>query len=236
MKDRLKKFLLKIQLWARQFADWFVNIPRHKKEFLLENIGLSTIVHLIVVAMLLTSFIFATDDIVVAPERMKIIDIDLSSVKITRDKTIVAGDVTPVNAAKEVGQGESNEKVVEKKPIQPNKVMMVNRTSAPLNRTMTVSVTDALRVAMTRCWHIDSMRPGLENVRIVAHMSLSREGRVNSVWFDEESRNDSAFLYALDTVKMAISVCQPFSMLPTEMYDVWSSVRLTFYPATGSIQ
>ena len=41
-----------------------------------------------------------------------------------------------------------------------------------LDRTMTVSVVDALRVAMTRCWVVDTNRPDVADIRLTAHLKM----------------------------------------------------------------
>ena len=71
---------------------------------------------------------------------------------------------------------EKKEEVIEKKPEQkpeptPKKkrVVRVNREVLSIDRKLTVSVVDALRVAMTRCWNIDTTRPDIADIR--AHLA-----------------------------------------------------------------
>ncbi len=185
---------------------------------------------------MITSFVIH-DRVIVAPEKMKIIDVDLSQVKITKNKTNVSGDNKPISSIIEKGQGKDKNKV-EKTSKEENKVMMVRREGNPLMRTMTISVIDALRVAMSRCWRIDANLKGMNDIKIVAHLSMRENGFVKNVWYDNETRaySDKLFGQVLNSVKTAISVCQPFSMLPTEMYDDWKEIELTFYPMSGVVQ
>ena len=103
---------------------------------------------------------------------------------------------------------------------------------------MTVSIIDAFRISMTRCWHIDQTRPGLEGIRAVVHIRLHPNGRVQSYWFEEATRadRDPVFAYVLDTIKMAIDACQPFSMLPRNEFEQWQSVQLTFFPTAKVVE
>lgn len=132
----------------------------------------------------------------------------------------------------------------ESKPVEPapsapkkKKVVRVNREVLSLDRTLTVSVVDALRVAMTRCWVIDSARPDIADIRAVAHLKMRKNGTVQDVWFESESRaeTDAGFAYVLETIKSAINVCQPFRMLPQNEFDKWQKIQLTFYPTQGKV-
>ena len=116
-------------------------------------------------------------------------------------------------------------------------VVRVNRNVVSLDRTLTVSVVDALRVAMTRCWNINTSYPGIDGIRAVAHLTMRQNGTVSDVWFESAARaeTDAAFAYVLETIRAAINVCQPFRMLPTNEYSKWQKIQLTFYPTTGAV-
>jgi hypothetical protein len=130
------------------------------------------------------------------------------------------------------------DKKVEETP-EPKKrtVVRVNRENVSLNRTMTVSVVDALRVALTRCWAIDTARADIADIRAVAHLIMHRNGMVRDVWFESAARadGDPAFAYVLDTIRGALKACQPFKMLPSSEFDYWEKIQLTFYPTQGKI-
>ncbi len=144
----------------------------------------------------------------------------------------------------EVKEDKKEEDTTDKKtPEQPKdapkkkRVIKVNREVLSLDRTMTVSVVDALRVAMTRCWVIDNARPDIADIRAVAHLKLRKNGTVYDLWFESAARaeTDPAFAYVLETIKDAIDTCQPFRMLPANEYSEWQDVELTFYPSQGKI-
>ncbi len=132
---------------------------------------------------------------------------------------------------------------VEDKKVDPapapkkKRIVRVNREVMSLDRTMTVSVVDALRVAMTRCWVIDTTRADVGDIRAVAHLTMRRNGTVRDLWFESESRaeTDPAFAYVLETIRDAINVCQPLNMLPKNEYDKWEKIQLTFYPTSGKV-
>jgi len=116
-------------------------------------------------------------------------------------------------------------------------VVRVNREVLSLDRTMTISVIDALRVALTRCWNIDTTHPGLEDIRLTAHIKFLPTGVVDKLWFESESRaeSDPDFAYVLETAREAIKTCSPFSMLPRNEYDKWRDTSVTFYPTKGQV-
>ncbi len=116
-------------------------------------------------------------------------------------------------------------------------VVRVNRETVGLNRTLTISVRDALRVALSRCWNIDTKHPGISDIRAVAHLTMRKNGTVRDVWFESASRaeTDPGFAYVLETIRGAINVCQPFRMLPANEYAAWEKIQLTFYPTQGQV-
>ena len=142
------------------------------------------------------------------------------------------------NPVKKNTKKDEVKKKTENKPLPKKKtVVKVNREVLSLDRTMTVSVVDALRVALTRCWNIDTTRPDIEDIRLSAHLKMLPTGVVDRIWFESESRaeTDPSFAYVLDTVKAAIRTCSPFSMLPRNEFDKWKDMVLTFYPSQGKV-
>lgn len=133
---------------------------------------------------------------------------------------------------------QKQEQQVEEKPVPRKKtVVRVNREVLSLDRTMTISVIDALRVALTRCWNIDINRPGLEDIRLTAHIRFLPTGIVDRLWFESETRaqTDPDFAYVLETARDAIKTCSPFSMLPRNEYNKWRDTSVTFYPTSGKV-
>ena len=139
--------------------------------------------------------------------------------------------------SKEKADKKDDKKPDEKEAPRKKTVVRVNREVLSLDRTMTVSVIDALRVALTRCWNIDSSRPGLEDIRLTAHIKFLPTGVVDRLWFESESRaeTDPDFAYVLETAREAIKTCSPFYMLPRKEYDTWRDTSVTFYPINGKV-
>ncbi len=144
---------------------------------------------------------------------------------------------------KKTEKKQEEKKQEQSKPVEPapapkkKKVVRVNREVLSLDRTLTVSVVDALRVAMTRCWVVDSKRPDIADIRAVAHLTMRKNGTVRDVWFESAAREetDPAFAYVLDTIRAAINRCQPLRMLPVNEFSKWEKIQLTFYPTQGKV-
>ncbi len=246
------------------------------KQFYSENILMSLAGHLALIVVMITSVaIFIERAELVTPDRIEIMEIDLSNVKISgmdtklyntdapkTDKTPEQPKEEPKPAVAPEPDAAKNDKIADsliddtdskkqpEKPTNPQKndiadanapkkktVVRVNREVLSLDRTLTVSVVDALRVAMTRCWVIDSSRSDLADIRAVAHLKMRPNGTVADVWFESAARaeNDPAFAYVLDTIRAAIRTCEPLSMLPRNEYKNWESIQLTFYPTSGRV-
>ena len=149
-----------------------------------------------------------------------------------------------IEEKKQEPEKKQEDKKTEQKPVEPapaapkkKKIVRVNREVLSLERTLTVSVADAMRVAMTRCWVIDTKRPDISDIRAVAHLTLRKNGTVRDVWFESATRaqDDPAFAYVLDTIRTAIDACQPFRMLPKNEFSKWEKIQLTFYPTQGKV-
>lgn len=245
------------------------------RRFYSENILMSVMGHLVLIAIMITSVaIFVERAEMVTPDRIQIMEIDLSNVKITGNETKLYNTDAPLSKQSTPPKAEpkpapipepvadKNDKTqdsfvddtTDKKPKEsavPDKndkqadtpspkkktVVKVNREVLSLDRTLTVSVVDALRVAMTRCWTVDTNRPDLADIRAVAHLKMRPNGTVADLWFESAARadSDSAFAYVLDTIRAAIRACEPLSMLPRNEYKNWESIQLTFYPTSGRV-
>lgn len=204
----------------------------------LENLLISVIGHLLIILVIISYAYLRPPQKIISPDRIKIIEIDLKNIKIEGLETKLRNVKTSNESKSEINQKTTAElKSNNKGKTEPViKTIKVNRETVNIDRTLTVSVIDALRISMTRCWQIDSTRSDIEGIRAVAHIKLLPSGRVQDYWFESAPRADTdpAFAYVLDTIKSALDACSPFSMLPRGEYDKWKSVQLTFFP-TGKI-
>jgi len=244
--------------------------------FASENIGLSVLGHLVVLCILvfIAGVVIGERERFVAPDRIQIMMIDLSQIKVIGEESVLYNTNVPERdekteeknaepkpkpeqdaALKTEQKIETPTVVPEEKPVEQEKVnpkdekpddkpatvkktvIRVNRNTTSLNTGLAVSIIDALRYKMTRCWVIDTTRPDISGIRAVAHLTMRTNGTVAGVWFESASRaeSDPAFAYVLETIRAAINTCQPFDMLPQSEYKTWREIQLTFYPAQGTV-
>jgi len=246
---------------------------KQSTQFHSENVLMSVLGHLVLLAVLMVSFSVIVERAkLVTPNRIEIVEIDLRNVNVSGDETKLYNTSVPRQNEDEKNDKKAEEKNViqdektklkqpsmiesesknlkkekspkkdeqkeEEKPSPRKKTLVrVNREVLSLDRTMTISVIDALRVALTRCWNIDTNRSGLEDIRLTAHIKFLPTGVVDRVWFESEARaqTDSDFAYVLDTARAAIKTCSPFSMLPRKEYETWRETSVTFYPTSGKV-
>ena len=196
-----------------------------KDKFSSENFLLSILGHLLIVSFLLVSISFTVKKSkIISKDRIEITEINLSNIQISKETELY-----------DIKSEEQKEEKITNKKEEKKTIIKVNRQS--VTRTMTISVLDALRTSLTRCWVIDLEKFDLSNIRIVAHLKMDKNKYISDIWFESESlsNTDSAFAYALETVKSALKTCQPFSILPSSEYDTWKSIVLNFYPLSGKI-
>ena len=200
-----------------------------------ENFSLSILLHASLGMLVIVAAFLAPEPKVIAPDRIQITEIDLRNVKITGEETKLINQEIKKQKS-DTGNQKSEVQLSNSKPTLTT--VKVNRESATLERTLTISVIDALRVSMTRCWQIDQTRSDIKDMRAVAHIQLFPNGRVRDYWFESAPRaeTDPAFAYVLDTIKFAIDACNPFSMLPRNEYEKWKSIQLTFYPSAKTVE
>jgi hypothetical protein len=207
--------------------------------FSFENFSLSVLAHVVLIFVAVGFALVLPPPKIIAPDRIKIVEIDLKDVKIEGLETRLKNQEK--YKAKKSAPTDKEKKSGAKTDAKSQPVVQtikVNREVRAIDRTMTVSVVDALRIAVTRCWQIDSERPDLVEIRAVAHLRLFPNGKVRSYWFEGQSRadGDPSFAYVLETIRLAIDACDPFSMLPRGEYENWKSVQLTFFPTAKVVE
>ena len=201
----------------------------------LSNFSVALILHAGLAAMFFVFSLSAPAQRVIAPDRIRIVEIDLRNVKVSGKETQLVNRQPREAATKNQTKGQA----ANQKPAEPVlQTVRVNREVHSLDRTMTVSVIDAFRTAMTRCWNIDTTRHGLDSVRAVVHIELFQNGRVRNTRFEQASLadTDETWAYVFETIQAAINACNPFNMLPANEYDTWRNIRITFFPSARVIE
>lgn len=106
-------------------------------------------------------------------------------------------------------------------------------SSAQAGPPMTGGEQDAFRLAVNACWNVD---PGAEwaRVTVTVGFSLGQDGRVvgDVRMISASGGNDAQTSTAFQAARRAILRCQSSGYkLPSEKYDQWQNVEITFDPS-----
>lgn len=95
---------------------------------------------------------------------------------------------------------------------------------------LTISEIDALRQQIERCWNPPVGVLEADGLVVRINMELGPDGFVIGTPRVMNSNLDTNFQIAAEAAIRAVSQCQPYTMLPTEKYDVWKNMILNFDP------
>lgn len=89
---------------------------------------------------------------------------------------------------------------------------------------------DGLRVAVGRCWNFAALSTEAAQVTVIVGMDMARDGTPGSLrLISFEGGSSAAAQQAFETARRAVLRCQPYA-LPTEKYDQWKQIEMTFNP------
>jgi hypothetical protein len=121
----------------------------------------------------------------------------------------------------------------EQKPVTPVKPAPSARTvtGAGAQTAMTESEIDALRSQMMKCWNVPIGAPDPRALVLRVKVDLNQDGTVSGApqLLDTQGLSDPYFRAASESAIRAVKMCAPYK-LPTEKYDAWNEVTVTFDP------
>lgn len=89
---------------------------------------------------------------------------------------------------------------------------------------------DGLRVAVSRCWNIAALSTESAAVTVVVGMEMTLDGVPSNLrMISYRGGSEAAAQQAYETARRAVLRCQPYS-LPSEKYDQWRTIEMTFNP------
>jgi outer membrane biosynthesis protein TonB len=90
----------------------------------------------------------------------------------------------------------------------------------------------AIQQQMSACWRIEPGARDAQDLVVVIHVLLNRDGsvRVASIVDNSRMATDAFYRSAAENARRAILSCQPFQ-LPPKRYEVWRDMKLTFNPS-----
>jgi hypothetical protein len=99
-------------------------------------------------------------------------------------------------------------------------------------RPLTISEIDLVRQQIARCWNLPAGAKDAENLIIEIKVGMNPDGTVREARIANQSRmSDGFFRAAAESALRAVlnPRCQPFK-LPSEKYNIWQTMILTFNP------
>jgi hypothetical protein len=106
--------------------------------------------------------------------------------------------------------------------------------SAPSGPPLTAGETGALRVAVKKCWEVGSLSSTALETTVVVAVSLARDGKplTSSIrQIGSEGGTAASVEQAFETARRAIIRCGSSGFkLPSDKYDQWKDLEMTFNP------
>jgi chemotaxis protein histidine kinase CheA len=106
--------------------------------------------------------------------------------------------------------------------------------SVPSGPPLTRGEKDALRLAVGSCWSLGSSSTEAMRTTVVVGVEMSRDGKPQAATIrliDSDGPNDSATQIAFSAARRAIIRCGTRGYnLPTDKYDSWRDIEITFNP------
>lgn len=98
---------------------------------------------------------------------------------------------------------------------------------------LSMTLISSIRKQISDYWNIDGGARYAENIVVKLHITLEQDGSVIKVKVDDESRytQDSFYKAAADRAITAIYRVSKFKGLPTDQYQQWKYIVLTFDPS-----
>ena len=101
---------------------------------------------------------------------------------------------------------------------------------------LTVDVKDALLAQMRACWNVPVGAPNPEQLIVQVRVYLSQDGRLAQPPQLEPATRAAAasnpyMRTAAEAALRAVNVCEPYKSLPTDRYDSWREIVMTFDPS-----
>jgi hypothetical protein len=94
---------------------------------------------------------------------------------------------------------------------------------------MTVNELDALRAKLATCWNIQLAPPDPSELRVKVKMYLNADGSLSQPPEIVEAGSSEFARTAAESALRAVRRCAPYN-LPSEKYDQWREINITFDP------
>jgi outer membrane biosynthesis protein TonB len=121
----------------------------------------------------------------------------------------------------------------DKKTTEENKT----KSDKPYDPTVPLSISekDAIRSQFVKCWRMPAGAKNADQLVVRVRVQVSQSGEVTEVKLasgqEGEYRGDPFFKAAADSAIRAVWKCSPLQNLPSDKFETWSDMELTFDPS-----
>ena len=100
----------------------------------------------------------------------------------------------------------------------------------------TIDLRDALLAQIRECWNVPVGAPTPEKLIVQVRVFLARDGSLaQPPLLEPQTRAAAAsnpyMRTAAEAALRAVNVCEPYKLLPTDRYDAWREIVMTFDPS-----
>ncbi len=98
---------------------------------------------------------------------------------------------------------------------------------------LAMSEIDAIRQQFMKCWNVPAGAKNAHSLIVVLEVKLLSDGTVSSVNLAQDRPRyytDTFFRAAADSAMRAVNMCSPLKNLPTDKYETWKELELSFDP------
>ena len=120
-------------------------------------------------------------------------------------------------------------------PPPPNATVATQATAGiGARNAMTLDIEAALKTQMRECWNFPAGAPNPEQLIVQVRILLAHDGNLLQASLTPESlagaRTNPYLRSASEAAIRAVYICAPYRNLPTDRYDSWREIVMTFDP------
>ena len=127
----------------------------------------------------------------------------------------------------------NEEQKQQKKDDDSAKAKAKTSSAFDANQNLSISERDAIIQQISQCWSIPAGAKDAQDLSVLLHLSLEKDGTVRNVKIADTVRYagaNSFYRAAADSAVRAVLKCSPLKNLPQDKYDTWKEIEMNFDP------
>ena len=138
-----------------------------------------------------------------------------------------------LKTVEKIEKKQAAEEKKEAKADESQKAKAKTSTLFDPSQSLSISERDAIIQQISQCWSIPAGAKDAQNLSVILHLSLEKDGTVRDVKIVDTSRygsGDTFYRAAVDSAVRAVLKCSPLKNLPQDKYDSWNEIEMNFDP------